>query len=232
MVTTRRPDGTEVKAGATTTAVAPDDVALHEATKRDGDTVQVETPEQNMGDQAAKVQAEIAARKAEMDAAERGVFTGEIKPEEMFTPESKPSEPVAAAPVDPLAGATKLSENKSGVSVHRLPEGAYGPEGPYRKVRNGEISTISEDSAKILTGEKTFASETSTAEAIRQQAEKTAPAPDADTPRDRTEGEKAAAASAADNRCRTGSEDGDRSAAPAPQNEGRESPAIWTQRRG
>ena len=61
------------------------------------------------------------------------------------------------------------------MSVYRLPEGAYGPEGPYRKVRNGEISTISEDSAKILTGEKTFASETSTAEAIRQQAEKTAP---------------------------------------------------------
>ena len=124
VVTTRRPDGTEVKAGATTTAVAPDDVALHEATKRDGDTVQVETPEQNMGDQAAKVQAEIAARKAEMDAAERGVFTGEIKPEEMFTPESKP-EPVAAAPVDPLAGATKLSENKFGVSVHKLPEGGW-----------------------------------------------------------------------------------------------------------
>jgi hypothetical protein len=167
VVTTRKPSpdgvtpGTEVKAGATTTAVAPDDVALHKATAAPGDTVQVEHPATTIGDRFAKVRDEIAARKAEMDAAERGEFT----------PESKP-EPVAAAPVapvDPLAGATKLAENKFGVSVHQMPDGTY------RKVKDGVVSTISEDTAKILTGEKTYAAETSAAEAIRQQAEKTAP---------------------------------------------------------
>ena len=195
VVTTRKPDGTEVKAGATTTAVAPADVALHEATKAPGDTVQVEHPATTIGDRFAKARDENVAeqlRNAQQEKVAAGRGQPESHPDAVhvgkdevgrdiwrdpngdhfltssqghmagsYTPESKP--------VDPLAGATKLSENKFGVSVHQMPDGTY------RKVKDGVVSTISEDTAKILTGEKTYAPTTSTAEAIRQQAEKEAP---------------------------------------------------------
>ena len=74
VVTERTPDGTPVKNAVGTTATVPDQAAALEATKSPGNTVQAETPAQSIGDRLARVQAEIAARKAEMDAGERGEF--------------------------------------------------------------------------------------------------------------------------------------------------------------
>lgn len=60
VATERTPDGTEVKAVATTPSEAPRQAANVEATKTPGNEVRVETPEQVIGDRVAKVAAETA----------------------------------------------------------------------------------------------------------------------------------------------------------------------------
>ena len=58
VVTERTPDGTPVKNAVGTTATVPDQVAALEAVKTPGNTVQVETPEQSLGDRQARVEQE------------------------------------------------------------------------------------------------------------------------------------------------------------------------------
>ena len=60
VVTERTPDGTPVKNAVGTTATVPDQAAALEASKTPGNTVQVETPEQSLGDRVARVQGEVA----------------------------------------------------------------------------------------------------------------------------------------------------------------------------
>ena len=60
VVTERTPDGTPVKNAVGTTATVPDQTAALEAVKTPGNTVQVETPEQSLGDRVARTQGEVA----------------------------------------------------------------------------------------------------------------------------------------------------------------------------
>ena len=66
---------------------------------------------------------------------------------------------------NPLAGGEKVSENKFGAAIYRMPDGAY------KKVRNGEISDISEGTAQILIKNAPYVAEKSEAEKIRDAAQ-------------------------------------------------------------
>ena len=91
-VVERTPDGTEAKAAAATSTTAPDTLAALEATKTPGNVVGIEHPDVTVGDRLKRVQAEMAGRKAELDAGERGEFAQPqepvVQPERVVTPES------------------------------------------------------------------------------------------------------------------------------------------------
>ena len=96
VVTERTADGVPVKDAAGTTATVPDQAAAMEATKTPGSTIEVRSPEQSIGERLKSVQAEMAARTAEMDAGERGEFK---QPQ----PQPQPQAPVVQPEVAPTS---------------------------------------------------------------------------------------------------------------------------------
>jgi hypothetical protein len=129
VVTERRPDGTPVKSAVGTTATAPEQAAHLEATKTPGSTVHVEDMAAALADRQARVEQEQA-----------------VQPEVATTPARQEEAPVTqGVKPDPLAGATKLDENKFGNALYRMSDESHAvvkPDGSIFPIPDGQARAM------------------------------------------------------------------------------------------
>lgn len=141
-VTERAPDGTEVKAAVGTTETAPDQVAALEASKTDGNTVQVESPTKILSDRLAQVQAPAAAP------------VQQAAPQDPTTPNPFPPASPEAEEIAKLNSALAQNAARAATTIPE-PEAVQPPAAPEapvdraQKVRENAIRAL-EPELKVL----------------------------------------------------------------------------------
>ena len=101
-------------------------------------------PAQTMGDRFKQAQADILARRAELDAAERGEF----KPQPQAVQEPSVEPPTVAKPATPQSKESmeKLAESKAGVAIYRDTQGQLWKQGTAGK----DFKPVSEKTARVI----------------------------------------------------------------------------------